>query len=385
MNASRARLQAALSHRESDKVPFDLGSTKMTGISMVAYRAYLQYKNMTALDPEPSLFDPIQQLARPAEPFLQYLETDIRGLFPAPPDTWQGSIVIRENSQYLTDEWGIQWRKPDAYGLYFDLMASPAADRDLDEQLIHDFPWPDPQNRQRTAALHGQLDSIKKSGDFGMTLHGMMAGILEMALRLRGFENFFVDMVAEPQQAARLLNKLTDIKIAYWMKALPLLEGSVDVAIEVDDLGTQESLLVSPELYRTLVKPCHKRLIAAIKQSAPGIKVFFHSCGAVYPLLHDLVEIGVDILNPVQFSAAGMELPKLKKEFGQDITFWGGVVDTQKTLPYGKPQQIKDEVKRHIEILAPGGGYVINTVHNIQGDVPPQNLEALFEAIQLYR
>lgn len=385
MESSHARLQAALNHQESDKVPFDLGSTKMTGISYVAYRKYLQYIRAENLDPKPAVFDIIQQLARPTEAFLRSIHTDIRGIFPAPPEYWQEIIKIDGDSHILIDEWGIKWRKPMKHGLYYDLVESPAAQNDLDEQVINSFPWPDPHNKQRFSTLRSQLDQIKSYGKYGITLHSMTSGVLEMALRLRGFENYFVDLLADPQTAVMLLNKIVDIKIDFWSKALTMIGKSVDVAIETDDLGTQESMLLSPEIYRTMIKPCHKRLFNAIKGKAPNVKIFFHSCGAILPLIHDLIEIGVDIINPVQFSAAGMNILELKKKFGKDIVFWGGVIDTQKTLPYGSPDQIKDEVKRNIDILAPGGGFVINTVHNIQADVPPQNLEALFEAINLYR
>jgi len=382
---SHARLQAAINHRESDRIPFDLGSTKMTGISAIAYKHYLQYKDAAYLDPEPSILDIMQQLAKPSEAFLRALDVDVRGIFPAPPDSWQASIIAKGDSDYLTDEWGIMWRKPKQHGLYFDLNESPMVAEDLDQNVLNTFPWPDPGNQRRYASLQQQLDQINTTERYGITLHGMTSGALEMALRLRGFENFFVDLIADSHTALILINKIVDIKIAYWTRALAMIGHAIDVAVEVDDLGTQESLLLSPEIYRTLVKPCHKRLFAAIKKSAPHIKVFFHSCGAIAPLMDDLIEIGVDIINPVQFSASGMNVRELKQNYGKDIVFWGGVIDTQKTLPYGSPDQIKDEVKRNIETLAPGGGYVINTVHNIQSDVPPQNLDALFEAINTYR
>jgi len=154
--------------------------------------------------------------------------------------------------------------------------------------------------------------------------------------------------------------------------------------VEADDLGTQHSLLLSPEMYRSFLKPRHARIVSLIKKIAPGVKVFLHSCGAVRPLIPDFIEAGFDILNPVQVAADGMESRQLKKDFGDCLTFWGGGVDTQHTLPHGTPGQVADEVRRHIEDLAPGGGFVFNAIHNIQGDVPPQNIEAMFEALRLY-
>jgi uroporphyrinogen decarboxylase len=152
---------------------------------------------------------------------------------------------------------------------------------------------------------------------------------------------------------------------------------------EADDLASQDRCLVSPELYRKLIKPRHTRLFSFIKKQARvPVKIFYHSCGAIAPLIPDLIESGIDILNPVQVSAAGIDTAELKKRFGKDITFYGGGVDTQQVLPRGTPQQVRDEVKRRIDDLAPGGGFIFNTVHNIQADVPPVNIEAMWETLR---
>jgi len=381
MQTSKQRLLAALAHREPEKLPFDLGSTKMTGISYTAYTRYLDFACLNSLDEYPQMQDILQQLARPSEAFLRYLECDVRGIFPA--SVHPMMTEVRGAYTCVRDEWGIGWKMPVNGGLYYDLSESPLAQADeLNLDLLESFPFPDPNHEGRFETLHKQIEG---KGNFGLTMHGITSGVLEMAMRLRGFENFLADMLITPDMARALLERITDIKIEFWERALQMTKGSIDVIIEPDDLGTQDSLLVSPEVYRKLVKPCHLRLFTAIKRIAPSIKIFLHSCGAVYPLIHDFIESGVDVLNPVQVSAAGMDLTILKHEFGRDLTFWGGGIDTQWLLPYGKPSQIKDEVKRAIDILAPGGGFVFNTVHNIQSDVPPENLDALFNALSLYR
>ena len=152
----------------------------------------------------------------------------------------------------------------------------------------------------------------------------------------------------------------------------------------VDDLGTQGGPLISPDMYRRLIKPRQQELFSFIKKKAPHAKIFFHSCGSVYHFIGDLIEAGVDILNPVQVAAADMDSKRLKKEFGNDVVFWGGGVDTQRVLPYGTPQEVRDEVKRRLDDLAPSGGFVFATVHNIQGDVPPENIVAMWETLQEY-
>jgi uroporphyrinogen decarboxylase len=213
-------------------------------------------------------------------------------------------------------------------------------------------------------------------------IKGVLAGVLEMAQRVRGMEALLMDMASDKALACALFDKMVELKLAFWEMALPLLADVVDVISEADDYGTQASQLISPRMFRELLKPRLKVLIGRIKQLAPKARLFYHSCGNVRPLLPDFIELGVDILNPVHIRATGMEPVALKRDFGKDIVFWGGGVDTQGVLPNGTPQQVKDDVRRNVEALAPGGGFVFNTVHNIQADVPPQNIVAMWEALR---
>jgi uroporphyrinogen decarboxylase len=196
---------------------------------------------------------------------------------------------------------------------------------------------------------------------------------------MRGYEGFYTDLALNQDVVGTMLDRLVDYKCAYWERALALVGDRVDVVIEADDLAGQQGSLLSPKTYRALIQPRHKRLFRFIKDQAP-VKVFFHSCGAVRDLLPDFIDAGIDILNPVQISAAGMDLRELKREFGRDVTFWGGGVDTQQVLAYGTPQQVREDVRRNIEALAPGGGFVFAAVHDIQADVPPENIMAMWQA-----
>lgn len=384
MKSSKDILNQALNHRETVKIPFDLGSTKMTGISYTAYKNYLAQYELTRLDGNPQIFDMLQQLAKPSEAFLRHIGVDVRGVFPHTPSSWQASYTDHADSIHMTDEWGIEWKMPKDHGLYFDLFQSPMANAEITPHDVEHLKWPNPDDELRFSTLKAQVDNIEGNGAYGVTMHGMTSGALEMALRIRGFEGYFMDMLAEPVMAEILLDKIVDIKIGYWNKALTLVGDHIDVVIEADDLGTQNSLLISPEIYRNMVKPRHQRLFSAIKKKAPHAKVFLHSCGAVRQLIPDFIEAGVDILNPVQLSASGMDARELKRTFGDDLVFWGGGVDTQLTLPYGTPDEVKEEVKRRIDIFAPGGGFVFSTIHNIQADVPPENLQAMLESINSY-
>jgi uroporphyrinogen decarboxylase len=217
-----------------------------------------------------------------------------------------------------------------------------------------------------------------------VVLNGPCAGILEVYSWLRGYLRFYLDLAESPRTVERFLERLLEFKSAFWARALAEFGDSVDVVNEADDLAGQNGLLLSPDTYRRLIKPRHARLFAAIKKAAPRVKIFFHSCGAVRPLIPDLIEAGVDILNPIQLSAKGMNPLELKKEFGRDLVFWGGGVDTQGIFTTGTPREIRDHVRENIEALAPGGGLVLATVHNTQANVPPQNFMAMWETLQEY-
>ena len=203
-------------------------------------------------------------------------------------------------------------------------------------------------------------------------------GIFEQPARMMGMQNFLMALVAEPRFADRLMEAITDIYIESCNNYLDQVGQFIQVFTYWDDLNTQNGWLIRPELYRKMIKPKQKRLVDAIKKKTDA-KIFFHGCGAVFDLIPDLIDVGFDILNPVQVSARGMDTKKLKQVYGKDITFWGGGVDTQSVLPFGTPEQVADEVRRRIDDLAPDGGFVFAAVHNIQAFVPPQNIITLFD------
>ncbi|MHB8963420.1 MAG: uroporphyrinogen decarboxylase family protein [Saccharofermentanales bacterium] len=384
---SRERLQFAISHIEPDRIPLDIGSTKMSGISLTAYRNFLNYKGWTDCIEEDMLLDAIQQLARVSEKALDRIKVDTRGVFPAPPLKAPNKnlpLTRPADPRYrrMVDEWGIGWQIPLDNGLYYDLFSSPM-EGDPDYDIQTGYVWPDGADAGRFSGMEKQIGRFFRM-DAGLVMHGFTSGMFEMHQRLRGYENALVDLITDVESAGRILDRIVEAKMMYWEKALNLSSGRVQVAVEVDDLGTQHSLLLSRELYRRILFPRHQKLFRFIHAESPGIKVFMHSCGAISEVIPDLIEAGVDILNPVQTSAAGMDPVQLKKNFGKDLVFWGGGVDTQHVLPHGSPQQVRDDVRRSIDALAPGGGFVFNTIHNIQADVPPENLDAMLEAVEQY-
>ena len=383
---SRERLLTALNHQEPDRIPFDLGSTQVTGIHVVAYRNLRAYLGLPPVEPQlppgyPSgVCDVIQQLALPDDDVIERLGIDVRGLFLLNSHNWNITDVDVGEAWEYTDEWGITHRRIKPDGLYYSAVRYPLAG-EISAQDIRAHAWPDTGDPQRIAGLHEQASAYRAQGKAVM-LKGVLAGVLEMAQRVRGMEALLMDMASEESLACALFDKMLERKLAFWEMALPQLADVVDVISEADDYGTQASQLISPRMFRKLLKPRLKILFERIKQLAPNARIFFHSCGNVRPLLPDFIEMGVDILNPVHIHASGMEPCALKRDFGRDMVFWGGGVDTQGVLPNGTPQAVKDDVRRNVEALAPGGGFVFNMVHNIQADVPPQNIAAMWEALR---
>lgn len=372
---SRERLLAALNHKEGDRVPLDIGASLITGIAKTAYVNIMNYLGMPENDIK--LFDIVQQLAAPSEAFLDKFGVDVRNVSPNDPSTWK--LVMQEEGQYNTfrDAWGIKWRMPVTGGFYFDMAEHPLADA-CDVEEIENYKYPDARDAARYEGIRERAQGVRDAG-YGVVMSSISAGIFELGGWLRGLENFYADLAGEPELACKVMDKAMEVKMKYWEKVLDQAGDLIDVVQEADDLGGQHNMLISPEMYRKYVKPRHKEFFGFIR-SRTKAKIFIHSCGSFYDVLPDLIEAGIDIINPVQFNASRMQAEGLKKTFGKDLVFWGGGVDTQRILPRGTVQEVKECVKRQMDIMAPGGGFVFNTVHNIQADVPPQNLIAMKEA-----
>lgn len=378
---SRERLLNALDHQEPDRIPLDMGSTQITGIHAVAYK---NLREALGLEPvEVTLSDSVQQLALPDEDLLQRLQVDTRGLFPLNSHNWKVHEELDGEYWNYHDEWGITHRRPNPDGLYYSIVDVPLAGMNVTAEDIAAHNWPDMADPQRIAGFREKAIAWREAG-YAVVIKDPFAGIFEMAQRIVGMQEILMMMAMDVERAGLVFDKMLELKLSFWEMALPQVGDVVDIVTYADDYGTQQSQLISPRMFRTQLKPRIKILFEHIKELAPHTRQFFHSCGNVRPLIPDYIEIGTEILNPIHIRATGMEPNALKQEFGADMVFWGGGVDTQGVLPNGTPDEVKDDVRRNIEALAPGGGYIFNTVHNIQADVPPQNIVAMWEALQEY-
>jgi uroporphyrinogen decarboxylase len=377
---SRERLNLALNHKEPDRIPFDLGATVLTSIHHKSYRALRKHLEMPDL--EPRIVDIFQQIVVVDDDMRDFLKVDVRDVAPRSSATFQIELKEMEGYSYFYDEWGIGWKMPKEGGWYYDMFDHPLREaQSLTE--IEEYPWPDPVDEGRFAGMAERAKHAAEVEKHGVFMGGLCAGIMEMAAWMRGFENYFSDFAANEDLLVGLMRKVMELKMAYWEKALALVGDHADVVGEADDFAGQYRMLISPGMYRRIVKPLHKELFDFIHARTKA-KIFFHSCGSIRPVIPDLIEIGVDIINPVQVSATGMDSAELKREFDKDIVFWGGGVDTQRVLGDGTPEQVREDTRRRIEDLAPGGGFVFATVHNIQGNVPPENIMAMWETLQEY-
>ena len=404
----RERVIAAIEHREPDKVPVDLGATPSSGISAIGYNNLK--KHLGIENGNTRIYDVVQELAQPEETILHRFgidAVDIGRSFNTEDADWydislsDGSMAqypvwfkpVKEGTTlkaYTTDGTHIA-SKPEG-ATFFDqtyfpyLQSYPSSYEKLPDAmgkvhwaaLVHS-PWdsaamPDFWKSLRRRALH-----LRETTDWALVV---VAGcnLFEWGTFLRRMDNFLMDIYSDAAGVERLLDALMEQHLATLEKVCESVGDVVQILRFGDDLGMDSGPFMAPEIYRKLFKPRHTRLCEYVKKHS-SMKTFLHSCGSIYKLVPDLIEAGYDVINPVQTNARDMDPARLKKEFGKDITFWGGGADTRTVLNRETPQKVKEHVKERLEVFSPGGGFVFNTVHNSMPDVPPENIIAMFEAI----
>ena len=384
---SRDRIQTTLNHKEPDRIPYDLAGTTVTAITKNAYIRAMQFRGLSSQIGDDEI-DPIQQIVTPSDENLLLLKSDVRRLGAQRITDYRNKKRVTGNVIEVTDFYGCNWKFEKGKDLYFHLVSSPLEKADSLSGSLYLLQRPD-WNSFTSIIRNNLNEQIDKINDFCGVADRNTAGLTENSLRIRGYETWFIDVLVDPEGVEALFDMIVDDKIRYWDAIIDWAietgnEQKISVISECDDLGSQTSTIIDPSHLRQMVIPRFKTIFTHVKKRLPHVKTFMHSCGAIYELVPDLIEAGLDILNPVQYTATGMNLKELKRNFGDVLTFWGGGIDTQSTLNKGNPQQVADEVKRIIDILAPGGGFVFAPVHNIQDDVPPENFWTMWDTLQEY-
>jgi uroporphyrinogen decarboxylase len=373
---SRQRVLKALNHQIPDRIPIDLGGFQ-TGIHKKAYIELLDY---LGIDDELTIMDPVQQLAQPCEELLERFHVDIRYVCAHGPDSFKGGIEqnVRHGRLWhdLKDEFGVVWSMPDDQQLYMDISHHPLADATIKD--LADYPFPKGDDPTRFTGVREKALELRNETSYAIST-GICGVVYETCWYMRGLERWFTDMIENPGFCEALLDKTLKFWLDYFDGFLAEVGDLVDIVMIGDDLAGQNGPLFSPFFYRKVVKPRQKRLVQHIK-SLTKAKIWYHTCGCCFEYIPELIDNGIDILNPVQIGLHNMEPEKLKDMFGSRISLWGGGIDAQHVLPFAKPEEIRNHVKTNLEIFKPGGGYVFNNVHNIQVGVPPENIVALFDS-----
>jgi uroporphyrinogen decarboxylase len=402
---SRERVLAALNHREPDRVPIDLSGHRSSGIAAMAYP---KLREFLGLPPKPvRIYDPIQQLAIVHEDVLERFGVDTIELgraFAAGNDDWADWVLPngapcqmpawarpeREEGRWVmrSQSGRVIAQMPDG-AYYFEQTHFPFAENDdLDriEEAMDECVWcavaspPGP-----LTAGPGGTDRLREGArrlrsETDRAIVALFGGnLLEMGQFLYRNDNFLMLFAADPKRAHAFLDKVLEMHLASLETFLGAVGDYVDVVLFGDDLGMQGGPQMSVEMYHEYLQPRQKQMWTRAKELA-DVKTNLHCCGGVRPLLPGLIDAGLDSINPVQISAEGMEAEALKRDFGQDITFWGGGCDTQQVLPHGSIEEVTNHVRHQVSTLKLGGGFVFQQVHNIMHNVPPANIMAMYDA-----
>jgi uroporphyrinogen decarboxylase len=354
-------------------VPIDLGGTIN---SSIVVEAYDHLKKHFEIEGENAPLNLMMRVVHVDERILQELDIDVRNV-----TMWFSRMGDGETlgASSYRDMWGVERIRPEG-GCYFDVLDPPLAG-EITVANIVDYPWPDPEAVVPIQTIRKEVEALRATTDCALVLY-VPPPFVHTAQFLRGFEDWYTDFVLNTKVLEALADAVIEINLAIARRVLESVGDDVDVVLCSDDLGTQSGLQISPDDYRRFVKPRHAAYFRQIHELSSA-KLLFHSCGSIVSVIEDLIEIGVDALNPVQVTSSGMQPSALKQRFGGRMAFWGGI-DTQHVLPRGSVGDVERAVERTVEELGEGGGYVLSAVHNIQPDVPVENILAMFRHAREY-
>lgn len=377
---SRRRVEAALAHQQPDRVPLDM---TITEIPYVALRRHLGLPPHVGL--RPNRFGEV----RPADDLLEALGLDMTFVKLSGPANWSPPPIAADGTEY--DEWGVGRKavKVEGAGQLLEVTYSPLADKRPSEIDLAAYPWPDPHDPGRVAGLAEEAERLHRETE--LALMGRFGGtIMEQATFIRGYRQWLIDLVKQPQFAIELMERITDIQIALDEAGIKAAGKYLSVfKVSGEDLGMQDRPMFSQKVWQEVLRPILRRRWQAARQAldrygGAHVKLMLHSDGAIRQYIPDIIEDGIEVLDPIQTNCVGMDMEGLKRDFGQALTFHGAI-DTQQVLPFGTPQQVRQEVIHCIQSMGGSGGLILGPAHNVQPDVPPQNLAALFEAARDFK
>ena len=366
----RERVLAAINHQIPDKMPTDLGTSNTTSIVLKTYKKMAEHLGITK---EPRMMFSPFQIVIPDEEVLEALQIDTRGL-PGNYDAYEGRTWVNEN-EYL-DRFGILYKMPEN-GLYYDFYSAPLEEYETVEDMEANYTWPEPVIPAEVEGLKERAQKLKAENKYAIVGDIVNSGIWERSQNVRGFATLLADLIVEKEIAHYVLRHIVDHQKARMEQYLGEVGEYLDVVCAYDDLATARSTVMSIETFREMVKPYMAEYWAFIKERAPHAKLMYHSCGAIEPFIDDLIEIGVDILNPIQANSHGMDTKILKEKYGERLVFWGAV-DAQEVMSRGTPDDVLAEVEKRVSDLGPTG-YVLCENHNVQADVPFEHVMMMYK------
>ncbi|UCE11431.1 MAG: hypothetical protein JSW61_05740 [Candidatus Thorarchaeota archaeon] len=375
---------AALNHIQPDMVPLDLGGNQ-SGIHIIAYKRLLEFLEIE--ETEVCYLDFIQQAAMPCEELLERFDIDVRWLRPSSSIMPESFVPdVEGEHQGIWDQFGVFWgnsaEKDLEDVLYYDPVIHPLEDMKT-EQEIRNYEWPNGTDKTPMKGLRKQAEFLREKTDYAIATPPLGC-IYEYTTFLFGFSTALKHLVRNPKLIVATMEELekywTDYATTFLAEIKFGDEYYVDIVSNNGDLSEQSGPIMSPKrIYEPIIKPIERKFSETLHGIA-DVKINYHSCGSVPHFIPHFSEIGYDALNPIQVGANDMEPCSLKKRFGKMIAFWGGLCDTQSTLPFGTPEEVREEVRRNMACFKPGGGYIASNIHNITAEVPPENIVAMFDA-----
>jgi len=361
----------ALRHQEPDRVPRDMGGTTATGIGLVAHRRLLEHLQVRE---ETVLASHRGRIAKVPESVLRRFNIDTRGVIPGGGD----DLGVENRDGTFADRYGVVRRLPDKDGNWYVIRSPLSGDISCKDVDVVAKGWRIRSTPSPAEGLDRALSDLHSNTEYAVILN-LPLGPIQTAHAIRGFQDWLMDVANDPKLAAHLLGTVLDDWLEGASDMVHAAGSNADVLFYADDVAFQNGPMVSPRSYRQLILPVQKRVLQSLHDWSDA-RILYHCCGSVNWLLDNLVDMGVDAINPLQVNALGMgDTASLKGRYGDQIAFWGGV-DTSEVLPRGNEDDVRAEVRRRVNDLAPGGGYVLAAVHNIQGDVPPENICAMWDA-----